>query len=106
MPPHAPSVVVTGIGLTTGLGANRESTWAAMTVGRSAARFIDVPGPAGDRPWVGCPAPGRNARLSVHDLLRRCAWQARQDAGLSQGTFDPDRAAALIGLSKGSVHHL
>src|SRR5215213_9974527 len=98
---HTTSVVVTGIGLLTGLGWNRESTWAAMKAGRSAARFIDVPDPADDRPWVACPAPGRDESRPVHGVLKRCVLSAKNDADLFRGTFDPERGAALIGLSKG-----
>jgi 3-oxoacyl-[acyl-carrier-protein] synthase II len=47
-------VVVTGIGLATGLGPTRASTWAAIQAGRNAARVLE--GDSNSRPHLGCPS--------------------------------------------------
>jgi 3-oxoacyl-[acyl-carrier-protein] synthase II len=103
--PRAPQikVVVTGIGLTTGLGADRESSWNALREGRTAARWIGA-----TESYVGCPFIGTIASNDepVLGLLERVADEAMADAGLAPGGFDPDRAACLIGLSKGGIRSL
>ncbi|WZO99233.1 beta-ketoacyl-[acyl-carrier-protein] synthase family protein [Isosphaeraceae bacterium EP7] len=100
----APAVVITGIGLMTGLGPDRESTWSAACAGRSAARWLDVPGFG---PVVGCPVdlpdPGGSRALRLLDLAAVEAWA---DARLDSAGADPERIATLIGLSKGCIDRL
>lgn len=100
-------MVVTGIGLTTGLGLDRESTWAAIRAGRTAAcHLAQIPGMDGP-PLVGCPAVIRTEDAEpVLGLVAVAADEAWADAGLGPGRFDPQRAATLIGLSKGGVRGL
>ena len=109
-----PSVVVTGVGLWTGLGAGRESTWKALRDGRSALRWLDVEGGS----YAGAPrfedgryavAPGEDPTLA---LLERAAFEAMDDARLARNEstvgrpYDPSRVATLVGLSKGCVQRL
>ncbi|MDR3636867.1 MAG: beta-ketoacyl-[acyl-carrier-protein] synthase family protein [Isosphaeraceae bacterium] len=112
------TVVVTGIGLVTGLGGTRESTWAALKDGGNALRRLDGLVPEGVLPWAGAPwfddggiAPecGGDPALS---LLLRSAHEALTDAGLGRRTpdgppsYDPERVATLAGLSKGCLQSL
>jgi 3-oxoacyl-[acyl-carrier-protein] synthase II len=127
-------VLITGIGLITGLnrggtGAFREETWDALRSGRSAVRILD--GAAdGEVRYLGCPLLFGDSSEGdpLHYLLVTAADEALRDAGLCPGTsneedgrhsrpygaeigagaanFDRDRAAALIGVSKGAVRSL
>lgn len=106
--------MVTGLGLWTGLGSDRESTWQAIRAGRSAACWLapEHAGPLG--PEIGCPLAGgdrssRNGDL-VLEVITRIAAEALADAGLSFRSgvpgVEPERVATLIGLSKGCVQNL
>ncbi|MGE5755021.1 MAG: beta-ketoacyl synthase N-terminal-like domain-containing protein, partial [Planctomycetaceae bacterium] len=104
-------VVVTGIGLATGLGPTRETTWAAIRSGRGAARRLDFPRDA--RPYLGCPSALADALRREDDprepalvLLSRLAAEALADARLAGRPYDPARAAVLVGLSKGGMRSL
>lgn len=104
-------VVVTGIGLATGLGAGREATWAALRAGRSAARWLDVDvGDVAGVPFAGFPIdepmPRDPTGEPVLDLLPLVAREAELDAGSPFLAYDPERIASLIGLSKGGVRSL
>src|SRR4051794_32750604 len=75
-------VVVTGIGLVTGLGVGREPTWRGIREGRTAFRPI-VPD--------GCGGP---------ELLLAAVGEAIDDARLRESRIDAERAATVIGMSK------
>jgi 3-oxoacyl-[acyl-carrier-protein] synthase II len=81
-------VVVTGIGLVTGLGMGREATWLGIREGRGALRP-----PSAD----GCGGP---------ELLLEAAGEAIDDARLRESRIDAERAATVIGLSKGDLGRL
>ncbi len=93
-------VDITGIGLVTSLGPDRESTWAGLIAGASGARLLDGSALGGHGPWVGYPVLRGGARPGLASLLESAAQEAWDDAGLGPGRFDPDRAATLVGLSK------
>lgn len=98
------SVVVTGIGLVTSLGPDRETTWRRLIAGESGARRLCGLPPFGPTPWVGYPVTSSGAsRTLALDLLDAAACEAWRDANLGPGAFDPSRAATLVGLSKPSV---
>jgi len=108
--PHRVKVVVTGIGLITGLG-DRERTWTNLAQGRHAFRILDLPAAAGLPPYAGCPAedPSRPAT----ELLFAAALEAYRDAQLPADlgnprdrSFDRDRAGVVIGMSKGDLGQL
>jgi len=113
-PPTAPhrgrAVVITGIGLVTALGPDRESTWEAMKRGRSGARRLELPGLGGDHAGFPVPRPVSAEVDPTQDLLGRAADQAMADARLGGPGLDVDvdldRAAVLVGLSKGGVGSL
>lgn len=99
-----PAVVVTGIGLVTSLGPDRETTWRRLNAGASGARILEGLPPFGPTPWVGYPVPSvGTGRVQALDLLDAAACEAWRDAALGPGAFDPARAATLIGLSKPGV---
>jgi 3-oxoacyl-[acyl-carrier-protein] synthase II len=97
-------VVVTGVGLITSLGLDRASSWAAIRRGESGACRLELTGHAGF-PIVN--APTRADDLDpVHDWLTRAADEAMDDARVVSSGIDLDRAAVLIGLSKGGFRSL
>jgi 3-oxoacyl-[acyl-carrier-protein] synthase II len=106
--PRDPAIVITGIGLITSLGPDRESTWDALKRGRTGARKLEIPGLGPGFAGFPCPRPPSTEVDPALDLLERAADQAMADAGLDGPgrDLDPDRAAVLIGLSKGGIRNL
>jgi 3-oxoacyl-[acyl-carrier-protein] synthase II len=99
-----PGVLVTGIALATGLGADRRSTWEALKGGRIAVRPLAV----GDgESWYGCPLPEamRGPSGPPQSLVDDLAVAAWADADL-MGRVDSDRVGVVVGLSKGWVDGL
>jgi 3-oxoacyl-[acyl-carrier-protein] synthase II len=106
-------VYVTGLGATTPLGGDVESTWAAMLEGRSGVRALD-------EDWA-TDFPARIiARLAVEpsEVIPRvrarrldrsqqvaviAAEQAWADAGLADGAADPERVAVTMGTGIGGA---
>lgn len=99
--PTRTRIVVTGIGLVTGLGMTREQTWRNLRDGRQGFRGIDVALAHGAPEYVCCPVAECGHGPLAH--LNRAAAEARGDAGLVEGSFDKDRAAVVVGLSKGDL---
>ncbi len=119
-------VLITGIGLLTPLGSDRETTWSGLVAGRSATGWLP-PWERTDAPSSRSPSlgdvqlprlPGATVPASswsvltdpdVHhrDLVVRLAVQAAeeawQDAGLAGLMIDPQRLGCVIGTSKGGV---
>jgi 3-oxoacyl-[acyl-carrier-protein] synthase II len=103
-------VVITGIGLVTPLGPNREASWCGLRAGRSAVRALSeitaAPGP-----YAGAPAePGDEApptaqppRDRVVQLALRAAAEAVDDAHIDWQHLDTDRVACVLGTSKGGI---
>jgi 3-oxoacyl-[acyl-carrier-protein] synthase II len=110
--PHPARVVVTGIGLITGLG-DRARTWTALKEGRHAFRVLDVPVAEGAPPHAGSPVAGDDdgdRPATATALLAQAVLDACADAALllplDDRAHDPDRAGVVIGLSKGDLGHL
>jgi 3-oxoacyl-[acyl-carrier-protein] synthase II len=104
-PTAAARVVVTGIGLTTGLGLSAPATWTGLKAGGHAFRVLDI---AAVPPYCGAAAAGGDADAPVRTLLDRAAQEAYDDAGLARlaPDFDRARAAVVIGMSKGDLARL
>jgi 3-oxoacyl-[acyl-carrier-protein] synthase II len=114
MPAHhvSTSVVVTGIGLWTGLGTGRDNTWQALQAGQSALRWIDVPGTHGLGRLAGAPRAEADGDAAAEpddrtlSLVFRTAREAMDDARLTRDAYLPERIATVIGLSKGCLQRL
>ena len=95
-------VVVSGVGLLTGLGADREATWSQLCAGRSAMGWLDERLSAGGAVHAGGKIPNLNHDAWEHTQM--AGWEAMRDAGLSRNSsFDHDRAAVIVGMSKGDL---
>ncbi len=83
--PETEPVVITGIGMVTALGLDRETTWAAVSRGengvRPAEQFSDIPSHLGIAAGVQSP-PQIPKQLKVVHLAHLAAEEAMQDAGL------------------------
>jgi len=100
-PTGPPRVLVTGIGLYAALGAGRENTWRNLKEGRSAARALSLPTAPGTPPYHGFPVDHSDHRPS--EILFKAAMEAVSDSGLRDAEIDKDRAATIIGMSKGDM---
>ena len=104
-----PRVVVTGIGLRTPLGADRESSWAALLAGQSGVKWLAPPQWTGDERLAGatCEHSQRSAFSTgepVVELALSVATEAALDAGLGANGCSPERASVVFGSSKGGLH--
>jgi 3-oxoacyl-(acyl-carrier-protein) synthase len=107
--PHNHRVVITGIGLYTSIGRNREAVWQAVQRGESRVRRLTgVPGiPDGlllgatvdvDREFPG--------QLKNIPLCRQTAAEALADARLHLATVDRDRFGCSIGAHMGDSDYV
>jgi 3-oxoacyl-[acyl-carrier-protein] synthase II len=103
-----PRVVVTGIGLVTGLGSFTQGSWDSIKAGRSAVRRLTIPGFSEGPPLAGCPGPEWCYGKSDPALLNAkvAAEQACWDAAIDWSHIDLGRCACLVGMSKGGVRRL
>jgi 3-oxoacyl-[acyl-carrier-protein] synthase II len=101
-PAHAPRVVVTGIGLSTGLGRDARETWKNLKAGRHAFTVLDQPVAPGPVPYVGCPTLLNHRAPKA--MLHLAASEAYDDAGIA--SIDRNRAAVVVGMSKGDLGKL
>lgn len=106
-PSQRSRVVVTGIGLVTSLGLDRETTWENLCLGKSGAQWLDLPTAPGQPRWAGFPLPESSQHRD--DPVIEAAREAVLDAKLFDGAtamFDPERAAVVVGSSKGDLGRL
>lgn len=99
-----PRVVVTGIGLFTALGSERESSWKALREGRQACDWLDIPVEPAALPHAGYRSPHPDHRPNM--ILFKAAQEALRDARLRDRAFDRDRVATVVGMSKGDIRRL
>lgn len=107
-------IVVSGIGIVSPLGNDRESTWQRLIAGDIATRRLTpddfCPLPSDPRwescHWLGCVAAGfQNGQHDrVMEMTRRASREAIHDARLVCGAFDPARIGCVFGTSKGSLY--
>jgi 3-oxoacyl-[acyl-carrier-protein] synthase II len=94
---------------------DRETTWRGLCAGRSGAQWIMDLGTSSTAAYAGFPLaeyPNASGNDPVLSLCERMAAEALEDARLPSGhaqlgdAIDLDRAAVLIGLSKGRARAL
>ncbi|MDA1211649.1 MAG: beta-ketoacyl-[acyl-carrier-protein] synthase family protein, partial [Planctomycetota bacterium] len=98
-------VVITGVGLVTGLGTDRESTWSRLLAGQRAPRRISagvIGAPACERLSESEPSP------SVWDdpvvrLALQAAAECVADAGRPDEVYPRERSGCVVGTSKGGL---
>ncbi len=92
------AVVITGIGLITPLGIDRESSWRAIRAGCSGLRLLKL---ADGQEVVGAPVPIEHDNRPgwVHGLVERVCDEAVQDARLNLSRLDRDRTGCVIGVA-------
>ncbi|MDZ4687361.1 MAG: beta-ketoacyl-[acyl-carrier-protein] synthase family protein, partial [Planctomycetaceae bacterium] len=106
-------IVITGVGVVSPLGGDRETSWRGVLAGRSVARRLivaDFPLPRRDprwdaAAWLGCPAdlPVDSPLDRVTMLGLRAAEEAVVDAGLDHAALGAAQIGCVFGTSKGSL---
>jgi 3-oxoacyl-[acyl-carrier-protein] synthase II len=103
-----PRVVVTGVGLTTALGATRDQSWAGLLAGRCGVTPITLFNPEGFRSKLAAEAPMEAIDAAFTPLERRrlsradrigimAATESIHDAGLLESAVDPRRVGVFLG---------
>ncbi|HEY5315612.1 MAG TPA: beta-ketoacyl synthase N-terminal-like domain-containing protein, partial [Pirellulales bacterium] len=93
------TIVVTGLGLVSSLGADRESVWAAVRQGASGVRSLAGLEAIPDHLFIGAPAdialeqPGQ---LKAIALAQRAAAEAIRDAQIDLAAVDLDRFGCAV----------
>lgn len=107
---NRPSVVISGVGLVTSLGWGRQSTFDRICAGQKAAVCGSWSSQQhGNQPWAGYPVNVPSNLIDpmwpdpVFNILAAAADEALADARIDQNTWNPDRVAVVVGLSKGAV---
>ena len=94
-------IVVTGLGLITALGLDRETSWKSICAGRSGIGWIQGVRGLPDRTLFGAQValpdhPDEVNQLKAIRLARRAAAEALQDAQVLSGSVDLDRMGCAI----------
>lgn len=98
------AIWITGIGLVSALGADREASWSAIRAGRHGCRQLAFDDASNCGESFGYPIPDRVTRPDSLELARDAFTEAMRDALLTPETsFDRDRVGVLVGLSKPGV---
>jgi 3-oxoacyl-[acyl-carrier-protein] synthase II len=111
------AVVVTGIGVFTSIGCNRDDFWDSLAKGRSGIRRIQAFDPQAHKSQIGSEVLSykpedyfdrkesrKMARVS--QLASSAAIEAVKDAGLDLKNEDRDRIGCVIGSAAGDYEHL
>jgi 3-oxoacyl-[acyl-carrier-protein] synthase II len=119
VPPAADPVVISGIGLMTPLGADRETTWKRLLAGDRGIVALTAhdlhPGTTANpapTPWIGGPVPWpEHCRAELQAgldpvlvLTRAVAAEALADARISPAELADPRCGCVFGTSKGGLH--
>lgn len=108
-----PRVVVTGIGMVTPFGPDRETSWSSVSSGRRAPRRLSLlverhggsAGPPSELECFGAPAAD-GACGDDEPIVRmalRSALEAWRDAGLERDALTLERLGCVVGTSKGGL---
>ncbi len=102
-------IVVTGIGLCTPLGPDRESSWQGLLSGRSATRWLAAPHWTESSRIAGAPVCLPNDRPFRHrepiiELALTTAKESLLDAGLDRQLLAQQCTGVVFGTSKGGFH--
>jgi 3-oxoacyl-(acyl-carrier-protein) synthase len=92
-------VVITGLGVITSVGNDRESVWKAVREGRSGVRRLEGLEGIPDGLLIGAPVgiqPDRPGELKVITLARHAATEALEDAQIDWKSIDRDRFACAV----------
>lgn len=106
---HEEPIVITGIGMITSLGGNRESVWQAVRSGRSGVRslsgLIGIP----DNLLIGAPVDIQSehqGQLKVITLSQVAADEAIRDAEIDFADVDLDRFACAVSGHMGDTGYV
>ena len=110
------SVVVTGIGVFTSIGCNREDFWNSLITGKSGIKKIQAFDPQGHKSQIGSEVLSYNPEhyfdrkesrkmARVSQLASSAAIEAVKDAGLDLNNEDRDRIGCVIGSAAGDITH-
>ena len=109
-----PNVVVTGLGLITPCGNNRDTFWSSIVHGKSGIGAITL----FDASDYGCRVAGEVKNFNPEDYMDKkdarrmdrfiqfamvAAQQAYDDAKLTPDQFDPERFSVVIGTGSGGI---
>ncbi len=102
-------IVVTGIGLCTPFGSDRESSWLGMLSGVSATRWLDALYWPTDTLMAGAPVCWPLSRQHRHieplvELALITASEALADAGHGAASLRQNHTGVVFGTSKGGLH--
>lgn len=107
--PFSSSIVITGIGLCTPFGPDRDSTWRGLLSGESAVKWLRPPHWTDDSLMAGAPVrlpehrPARHAEPLV-ELAVTTATESLADAKLSPTYLNTKTVGVVFGNSKGGLH--
>ncbi len=101
-------VVVTGIGIWSPLGTDRESTWKSLVAGQSASQWLAPPYWTGTSRLAGAPCqlPSESVEVGIDpvmSLARQAATEAIADARLDAETLAAETTGVVFGTSKGGL---
>ena len=102
-------IVVTGIGLCTPFGSDRETSWREMLAGRSRTRWLRSPYWTEDSRMAGAPVqqdehPHGRHREPLVDLAITTAAESLAHAGLDSVSLADKTVGVVFGTSKGGLH--
>ena len=102
-------IVVTGIGLCTPLGPDRESSWREILAGKSGVRWLNAPHWTDPTPLAGAPVvfPKHRPRLHAEPLVELALTTASEslaDARLNKQDLADRVVGVVFGNSKGGLH--
>lgn len=113
-PASSTRVVVTGLGVISGVGIGKDAYWEGLLAGRSGIARVTRFDPTGYRSQVGCEANDFDPALYMdrkeanrNDRYVQMAVagtrMAMDDAGLASGQYVPERTGVIIGTGVGGM---